>query len=217
MIKEKRESSSGGPWRRRRSGARSPAALQRLAVGGITAHLAAILRFSAATRLPRGDVDCQKLCERSKADERVVERVVRASGTCLDEAASLRDSARASPLAKSARQHVATWSQAAALRRGRRAAGLWACDRDASSPTKLCNYSIDPRRRATARARPSQVFAHTPNARQRALLGLAHHQGFRKWRSPALGFSGSAALPGGGSPRDLAISAAWPLGLETSK
>ena len=63
--KKKRESSSGGPWRRRRSGARSPAALQRLAVGGITAHLAAILRFSAATRLPRGDIDCQKLCDRS--------------------------------------------------------------------------------------------------------------------------------------------------------
>ncbi len=64
--RKKNGSSSGGPWRRRRSGARSPAALQRLAVGGITAHLAAILRFSAATRLPRGDVDCQKLCERSK-------------------------------------------------------------------------------------------------------------------------------------------------------
>ena len=33
--------------------------------------MAAILRFSAATRLPRGDIDCQKLCVRSKADERV--------------------------------------------------------------------------------------------------------------------------------------------------
>ena len=71
MSQKKRESSSGGPWRRRRSGARSPAALQRLAAGGITAHLAAILRFSAATRLPRGDIDCQRLCVRSKADERV--------------------------------------------------------------------------------------------------------------------------------------------------
>ena len=41
-------------------------ALQRLVVGGITAHFAAILRFSAATRLPRGDVDCQKLCDGTK-------------------------------------------------------------------------------------------------------------------------------------------------------
>ena len=80
MIGEKRESSSGGPWRRRRSGARSPAALQRLAAGGITAHLAAILKFSAATRLPRGDVDCQKLCERSKADERVTPLWTRSLG-----------------------------------------------------------------------------------------------------------------------------------------
>ena len=78
--RKKNGSSSGGPWRRRRSGARSPAALQRLAVGGIAAHLAAILRFSAATRLPRGDVDCQKLCERSKADERVAPRWTKSLG-----------------------------------------------------------------------------------------------------------------------------------------
>ena len=69
----------------------------------------------------------------------------RPSGTCVDEAASLRDSARASPLAKSARQHVATWSQAAALRRGRRAAGLWACDRESGTRVRVqsfLNYSI---------------------------------------------------------------------------
>ena len=47
----------------------------------MTAHLAAILRFSAATRLPRGDVDCQKLCERSKADKRVAHLRTRSLGS----------------------------------------------------------------------------------------------------------------------------------------
>ena len=49
----------------------------------------------------------------------------------MDEVARLRDSARAAPLARSARQSVATCHQAAVLRRERRAAGLRACDRGA--------------------------------------------------------------------------------------
>ena len=49
----------------------------------------------------------------------------------MDEVARLRDSARAAPLARSARQSVATYHQAAVLRRERRAAGLRGCDRGA--------------------------------------------------------------------------------------
>ena len=49
----------------------------------------------------------------------------------MNEVARLRDSARAAPLARSARQSVATCHQAAVLRRERRAVGLRACDRGA--------------------------------------------------------------------------------------
>ena len=144
MIGKKRESASGGIWRRRRSGACSPAALQRLAVGGITAHLAAILRFSAATRLPRGDIDCQKLCVRSKADERVAPVQMR-------------------PLVCVTARVPRHWPRALAsmsphgARRQRCAAGaaLRGCGPVTGARVRrpnFLNYSIDPRRRATARA-----------------------------------------------------------------
>ena len=54
-----------------------------------------------------------------------------APGTTMDEVARLRDSARAAPLARSARQSVATCHQAAVLRRERRAVGRRAYGRAA--------------------------------------------------------------------------------------
>ena len=82
----------------------------------------------------------------------------------MDEVARLRDSARASPLAKSARQHVATCHQAAVLRRERRAAGLRACDRGAQF-TKFSAYLFTLSQRDTARwaqRRQSWGLRHLP-------------------------------------------------------
>ena len=112
----------------------------------------------------------------------------------------MRDSARASPLAKSARQHVATWSQAAALRRGRRAAGLWACDRGASSPTKfsqLFNRSKEARDGASPDRARSSLTRLTP---ANALYRVGAPLGFQEAALPfARGFKEARRRGAGGN------------------